>query len=187
MKKLALVISATVMMFYGNVVSAQVKAGDTILLYVPNRIMDFADMFSMTLGFGPAIGIEGQVTEHLALGGDVGPTAQMIKGINRQYGFAVQNGWNASFLMISAEDRDRTHSIGSVKDYNYYSTGVPSIDKMPYDIHKGAKDFWAVGGKLKALIDVQFYLHPIEIADFVLGWLFIDIKDDDQTPDDIKR
>ncbi|MBN1863834.1 MAG: hypothetical protein JW808_02920 [Victivallales bacterium] len=187
MKKLTLVISVVLMMSYANVASAQVRAGETILLYIPNRLMDFADMFSVTLGFGPAIGIEGQVTESLSLGGDVGPTAQMIKGINRQYGFAVQNGWNASFLMISAEERDRSQSIGSAKDYYYYSTGVPSMDKIPYDPHKGTKDFWAVGGKLKALIDAQFYLHPIEIADFVLGWLFIDIRDDDKTPDEIKR
>ena len=166
---------------------AKADAGDTLLLYVPNRILDFADMFSVTLGFGPAIGIEGQVTQHLALGGDAGPTAQMIKGINRQYGFAKQSGWDVSFLMIGAENRDRVDAVGSVKDYYYYSTGVPSMEKVPYDFHNGALDFWAVGGKLICLLELQLYLHPVEIIDFALGIFFIDIKGDDFTADDVKR
>lgn len=166
---------------------AKADAGDTILLYIPNRIVDFADMFSITLGFGPVIGAKAQVTEYLSVGGEVGPTAQMIKGINRQYGFAKDNGWDVGFLMISAENRDREGAIGSVKNYYYYSTGVPSMEKIPFDFHQGSKDFWAVGAKLAALFELQLYVHPVEIADFALGWVFIDIKGDDFTSDDIKQ
>ena len=181
-----MVLTVALIMASGSV--AKAEAGDVILLYIPNRIVDFMDMFSVTLGFGPAIGLEGQCTKWLALGGDVGPTAQMIKGINRQYGFAVQSGWDASFLMIGAENRDRQKATGSVKDYYFRGSGVPTpSDEIPYDFHKGSKDFWAVGGKLIALFDIQAYLHPVEIVDFILGWFFIDIKGDDFTADDIKR
>lgn len=180
-----MILTVAIIMASGSV--AKAEAGDTILLYIPNRIVDFMDMFSVTLGFGPAVGIEGQVTQYLALGGDVGPTAQMIKGINRQYGFAVQSGYDVSFLMIGAENRERQKSSGSVKDYYYYSTGVASMEKIPYDFHTGSKDFWAIGGKLIAIFEVQFYLNPVEIADFVLGWVFIDIKGDDFTADEIKE
>lgn len=185
MKKFALILTVAITMATGSV--AKAEAGDTLLLYIPNRIVDFADMFSITLGFGPAIGIEGQCTQYLAIGGDAGPTAQMIKGINRQYGFAKQSGWDVSFLMVGAENRERQGAIGSVKDYYYYSTGVPSMEKVPYDFHNGSLDFWAVGGKLICLFEVQAYLHPVEIADFLLGIVFIDIKDDDFTGDDIKQ
>ena len=183
MKKFAML--TVVLMIMGTSSVAKAGAGDTILLYIPNRIVDMMDVFSVTVGFGPAIGAELKATKYCSLGGEVGFTAQMVKGINRQYGFAVENGWNASFLMISAENRERDESIGSVKNYYYYSTGVPSIDPIPYDFHKGAKDFWGVGAKLAALIELQAEFHPVEIADFVLGWLFIDIKDDDFTADDL--
>lgn len=183
MKKFAML--AVIMMIMGTSSVAKAGAGDTILLYIPNRIVDMMDMFSMTVGFGPAIGLELQATKYCALGGEAGFTAQMIKGINRQYGFAVENGWDASFLMISAENRERDEAIGSVKNYYYYSTGVPSMEKNPYDFHNGAKDFWGVGGKIAALVEVKAELNPVEIADFVLGWLFIDIKDDDFTADDL--
>ena len=183
MKKIVCLI-AVGMMFVGSA-SVKAGAGDTLLLYVPNRLVDFADMFSLTLGFGPAIGVEGHCTRYLALGGEVGATAQMVKGYNRQYGFCRSNGWDASFLMIGAESREVDEPVGSVKKYFYMTTGVPSMDKVPYDFHNGAKDFWSIGGKLAAMVELNLEIHPVEIADFVLGLFFIDIKDDDFTPDDI--
>ena len=177
---------AVILMIMGTSSVAKAGAGDTILLYIPNRIVDMMDVFSMTVGFGPAIGAKVQCTKYIAVGGEVGFTAQMIKGINRQYGFGVENGWDASFLMISAENRERDEAIGTVKNYYYSSTGVPSMDKIPYDFHKGAQDFWAVGAKIAALIEIKAEINPVEIVDFVLGWLFIDIKDDDFTGDDLE-
>lgn len=185
MKKIAMFLAVAIILGSSSVVKA--GAGDTVLLYIPNRIVDLADMFSLTLGFGPAIGVKVQATEYCALGGQVGPTAQMIKGINRQYGFAIQNGYSVGFFMISAEQRDREQAVGSVKNYYYYSTGVPSMEKIPFDFHEGAKDFWAIGGSFAALLEVDVSVHPVEIADFILGLVFIDIKGDDFTGDDIKQ
>jgi len=184
MKKIATLV-ATVMILMGTASVAKADAGDKILLYIPNRILDMADMFSVTLGFGPAIGVKAHLTRYCALGGEVGFTSQIVKGINRQYGFARENGWDASFLMISAQNRERDESMGSVKDYYYYSTGIPEMDKVPYDFHNGAEDFWSIGAKLAALIELKAELHPVEIADFLLGLAFIDIKGDDITADDV--
>ncbi len=183
MKKIAMLAVITVIMATSSV--AKAGAGDTILLYIPNRIVDMMDMFSLTLGFGPAIGIQGQITKSCSLGGEIGFTAQMIKGINRQYGFALDSGWDFGFLMIAAEQRERQDAMGSVKNYFYNAKGVPSPEKIPYDFHKGTQDFWAIGGKIAALIEVKAEFNPIEIADFVLGWLFIDIKGDDFTADSL--
>jgi hypothetical protein len=185
MKKIAMFLTVAVVLVSGAMVKAD--AMDQVLLYVPNRLVDFTDIFSITLGAGPAIGIEAEVTKYCGIGGEVGPTVQMVKGINRQYGFARQSGWDVTFLMISAENRERIDSSGSVKNYYYYSTGVPSMDKIPYDLHSGAKDFWGIGCKLAALIQLQAYIHPVEVADFILGLVFIDIKGDDFTGDDIKE
>ncbi|NOY75726.1 MAG: hypothetical protein GXP32_08025 [Kiritimatiellaeota bacterium] len=185
MKKLVCLI-AVVMMFVGSA-SVKAGAGDTLLLYIPNRLVDMVDMFSLTLGFGPAIGVEGHCTKYLSIGGEIGATAQVVKGVNRQYGFCRSNGWDVSFLMIGAESREVDEPIGSVKKYFFRATGVPSMTKNPYDFHNGAKDFWSVGAKLAALIEMQFEIHPVEIADFILGWVFIDIKGDDFTPDDINE
>jgi hypothetical protein len=183
MKKLAVLVVFVMVSLTSSV--AKADAGDTILLYIPNRIVDFADMFSVTLGFGPVIGLKAHVTQYCAIGGEAGFTSQIVKGINRQYGFARDNGWDASFLMISAENREVDDAIGSVKNYYYYSTGVPVMTKVPYDFHNGAKDFWSIGGKLSALVQVRGEIHPVEVADFILGLFFIDIKGDDFTSDDI--
>jgi hypothetical protein len=183
MKKFVCLI-AVAMMFVGST-SVKADAGDTLLLYIPNRLVDMADMFSLTLGFGPAIGLKAHCTQYVAIGAEVGATAQMVKGINRQYGFCRSNGWDASFLMIGAESREVDEPVGSVKKYFFYTTGVPSMSKVPYDFHNGAKDFWSIGAKFAALVEFKFDIHPVEIADCVLGFFFIDIKGDDFTGDHI--
>ena len=182
MKKLIALMVVAMMVLSAPV--AKGGAGEIILLYIPNRIVDLVDMFSLTVGFGPAIGAQAQITEYCALGGEVGCTAQAIKGINRQYGFALDNGWDASFLMLSAETRERSDEMGTVKHFYFESRGVAIQRREPYDYHNGALDFWAVGAKAAALVEVRFALHPVEIADFVLGWFFIDLKDDDFGRDD---
>ena len=185
MKKIAMFMAVALIL--GSSSIAKADATDKILLYIPNRIVDFADTFSLTLGVGAVIGAKAQATQYLAIGGKVGPSVQIVKGINRQYGFAKNSGYDVSFLMISAEQVDRVESIGSVKDFYYYSTGVPVPEKVPYDFHIGSKDFWAIGGKIAALIEVEAYINPIEIADAILGLFFIDIKGDDFTADGIKE
>ncbi len=186
MKKLGAIIAAAFVMIAGTTTYAADSVFEGIVLYIPHRIVDAFDVFSMTVGFGPTARVKVYSTRYLAFGAGVGVEASAVKQINRQYGAGLESGWDASFAWLSAEHSQREDSIGSLKDYYYYETGIPSPSERIYDYFEGTRDFWSIGVDTGAgLVKFSFELHPVEIADFITGWLFIDLKDDDFGVEDI--
>jgi hypothetical protein len=127
------------------------------------------------------------ITRPIAFGGGVGATARVIKQINRQYGTALDSGWNAHFMVISAESYEIEECSRGVKKYYYYSTGVPLCSEKVYDIYTGERDYYSIGVDAAAMGAISFELHPIEMADFVTGLFFIDLKGDDIKGDDLRQ
>lgn len=165
------------------VTCAGVQAGvkDKLLLYIPNRIIDAADIFSLSLGFGPAAKLELRGTRAFAGGGGIGPVAAAIKDYNRQYGGGLENGWDWAFTCVGAEDMERTHTNRWVQEYWHTYSGMPSPSDNIYNFHEGARDYWEFGGEAALLIYGRVAIHPVEVADFITGFVFIDLKDDDLT------
>lgn len=185
MKKLGAIIAAAFILTAGTTSYAADSVYEGVVLYIPHRIVDAFDIFSMTLGFGPTARVKVHATRYLAFGAGVGVEASAVKQINRQYGLGLESGWDASFAWLSAEHSQRKDSLGSLKDYYYYATGIPSPNNDLYKFHNGTKDFWSLGVEAGvALVKFNFELHPTEIADFITGWFLVDLKDDDFSVED---
>ena len=159
---------------------------DKLILYIPNRLVDLADVLDVSVGFGPAVKAKVWVTRYMALGGGIGGTAKLIKGYNRQYGAGLQSGWNASFMMLSAEDTEMYDTTRGVQKYFLYHTGVPSIDDNVYNFWHGPRDIFSVGFEAAAFLELDAAIHPFEIVDFFAGLVFLDPKHDDFTMRDIE-
>ena len=160
---------------------------DKLLLYVPYRIVDTVDIVSISLGMGPTAKLEGRATRAFDLGAGVGPTIKVIKGYNRQYGLAKENGWNTAFTCISAEDYTRTGNIGYAQEFIYQETGMPLPSEKIYNVDKGARDYYGIGASAALLIAADVEVHPVDIADLVTGFFFYDLKGDDFTLEDAKK
>ena len=160
--------------------------GDKLILYFPNRVMDFLDIVDISLGFGPTVKANVWVTRYFAFGGGIGGSAKVIKGYNRQYGAGLQSGWNASFMMLTAENVEMTDTTRNVQRYFCCYQGVPSLNDSVYNFWTGPRDIFSIGaeGALFAELDVE--VHPFEIADFVAGIFFLDPKGDDMTMADFR-
>ena len=171
---------------FGGTFSNAADIADKILLYIPNRIIDAFDVFSLELGAGPSVGAQLQFTEAFQFGAGVGATARAVKDINRQYGGCLQNGWSAGFTCIKGENVNRTDTTRWVKPFWEDFSGFPEPSQEIYNFYDGAKDYWAIGGAGGLLIDAAVYLHPVEIADFITGFFFIDLKGDDITFEDFE-
>lgn len=159
---------------------------DKILLYIPNRIMDLLDIFSLNIGVGPVAEARLMATRYCDVGAGIGMTAKLYKDFNRQYGLGFEEGWYWSFIFVSEEQYALTDSLGLVKRYAENRTGVPMPDTRTYDFFTGPRDFWAFGGSLGLLVDANLYIHPTEWVDLGLGFLLIDYRNDDYILDDFR-
>jgi len=158
------------------------RANETVeklVLYVPNRVIDMFDLFSLNIGFGPAVQLELMATRFVSGGAGAGISAMLFKDCNRQYGYGMQNGWYWEVPGLLDEDTERVKTSRLVQSYWESYFGIPSPSQQIYAYPRGARDFWQIGGGGGLLVTADVYLNPIEWVDFGLGFLFIDIKDDD--------
>ena len=179
MKKIMFVVAVAAMMFAG--VSAQANTwGEKILLYIPNRIVDLTDLFSVGIGVGGTVRAELMATELVKVGGsyDFG-SFRAYKDWNRQYGFGMQKGWYWSLVSAGEENSHRYNTIGWVDEYYQGCAGIPLPDEPIYNYYDGKRDFWRIGGALGFLVEGEVYINPVEWADFLTGLVLIDLRQDD--------
>ena len=161
--------------------------GEKIALYLPNRILDALDMFTVTIGVGPVAEARLMGTRLVDVGAGYSMgTYKLYKDFNRQYGLGVEEGWYWSFIFVSEEQYTLTDSLGTVKRYSEDRTGIPKPDTRTYDFFTGQRDFWAIGGSLGLLVDGSVYIHPTEWVDLGLGFFLIDFRNDDYILDDFR-
>ena len=186
MKKFIALVAVVFTMTAGTIIQAQVL--DKIVLYIPNRIVDAMDMFSISLAFGPTARGEVWCTRPFAYGAGTGVLVKAAKAYNRQYGCGFESGWETNFMAVTAEGKELTNCVGSLKDYNNYYSGPPRTDQRIYNFYNGERDYWSTGmtGGL-AIVEVSGEFHPVEIFDFFAGFLFFDIKGDDYTFADLSN
>lgn len=191
MKKFLLVLSLAGCLFAAAPVQAagtgtDSEIADKLLLYIPNRLVDALDMFTVNLGIGPVIEAQLMATRAIWGGAGIGLSYKAYKAHNRQYGFGVEEGWYWSFIFVSDENYSVVDSTSLVKKYIENRSGFPTPDMRIYDFFEGKRDYWAIGGSLGCLVTGDLYIHPVEWVDFALGFFFIDIKGDDFTFDSFR-
>ncbi len=185
---------------FGLLFSAPLKAAESsaasefidtlpekLVFYIPNRLLDALDSFSVNLGAGLVAQARLMCTRAIDVGAGWGTTAKLYKSHNRQYGVGIEEMWYYSLISIGEEHYSMLNNSPWVDNYVEMRAGIPDPTVRAYDFFKGPRDYWAIGGSLGFLIDGDLYLHPVEIVDFVLGFLLIDIKQDDLTLDSFSR
>ncbi len=156
---------------------------EKIVFYIPNRILDALDMFTLNLGVGAVAEARLMFTRAVDVGAGWGTTAKLYKAHNRQYGCGIEEMWYYSLICIGEEHYSMISNSPWVDNYVEMRAGVPDPTVRTYDFFSGSRDYWAIGGSLGLLIDGDLYIHPMEWADFALGFFLIDIKQDDLTLD----
>ncbi|MDD5697177.1 MAG: hypothetical protein PHH77_01050 [Victivallaceae bacterium] len=166
----------------------RVEADDVwskIALYIPNRFMDALDIVTVSVGVGPVIRAEVHATRALAFGVGAGAEVMAVKGCNRQYGVCREAGYDLSFAMFNKVCLTRDGESRLVEPFVIDEDGFPLPGERLYEFYHGARDYWELGGSLALGIAGTLAIHPIEIADFITGIFFIDLKDDDITGEDL--
>ena len=159
---------------------------EKLALYIPNRILDALDSFTVHLGFGPVIQTRVMATRLCDVGLGFGVSCKAYKGYGRQYGFGIEEGWYWSFICVGQERYSMVDGTSLMHKYVEDRLGIPDFTTRTYDFVNGARDYWQFGGSLGLLLDGDLYVHPVEWFDLVLGCFLIDLRGDDLVFDDFR-
>jgi hypothetical protein len=149
----------------------------TVLMYIPNRLIDFTDIVSMELGFGPEASCELTATRYCQFGAAYGDRYFLEKGYNRQYGGGYYSGYNAAFVCWNDEIALNDYTFGTVEPYVIMGndSGVQCLSKKPYS--EGIRDFWKIGFHVGWIVDIGASIHPVAVANFFTGFFFVRLTD----------
>lgn len=155
------------------------KPGLWMAMYPVNRVLDVADIVSV--GAGPGLGLYGDVhaTRAFQVGGGGGIAILGGWWLPRELGVRTggMSGLYLGPLALANVNFARAGTLG-VEGVEYKLRGWNTPDNPVYT--EQGMDYWALGGKvvvgvLAASIDV----HPTEMADALLGFVFVDFMEDD--------
>ena len=154
---------------------------DKILMYIPNRVMDFLDIFSLKLGTGVTSTPQLRLTHAVGFGYGIGPTGSVEWSYGRRIGSSLDSGAEIFFLCDGYYNIQREFSTGTLADYWYQSSGM-QWPGDPVFARDRAYDYWALEVEVAAFADVKVAFHPVEFADFIAGIFFYDgLSEDDYT------
>ena len=149
---------------------------DAILWYIPNRLSDLMDIFTIELGAGE-IGLDLQLTRYLTFGAGIGQSYMLGWSINNQFGIYQQKGWYFDCFRYRASSIQREPVFG---DYSkIYTAGKSGLVDFSAMFDSNVEDPTALGVKVCCFLNLKFQIHPVELADFIGGLIFIDCPHDD--------
>ena len=152
----------------------------TVLLYVPNRLLDLLDIVTVDIGAGAVFGVEAKATHWMQFGGMYGDEYFLGKDYARQLGGGYASGWNYEFTCLTSERRYVDGTFGTTREFILKEKPLSlAMPKDDFTYTQDIRDFWEIGANAGWLVTVGVAIHPIEIADFLAGLVLIDLKGDD--------
>lgn len=152
--------------------------GEKILLYLPDRLLDLADVISLDVH----LGMLAHINFHLTRAFQVGAGARTVAGLgwhdHRSLGMAVQA--ETGVAVVGAGAQGYFGMLAGSSGLKTVSDGLAGLHNPSDRVYQEFRDYWGVGFEFTALIvGFEFELHPVDLADFMLGWFGVDILNDD--------
>ena len=149
-----------------------------VLLYLPDRILDLLDIVSLELHIGPGLYYNLHVTRAVQAGIGFHATGGFGWHDHRSFGVLGQAESGIVVLALGAQ----AYAGAMAGTSGVWSTvdTLAGLHQPSDRMYQELRDYWAIGQSYTLLIlGSEWDVHPIEIADFFLGWGGIDILNDD--------
>lgn len=181
------IAAALVMLFAGNDLCAQYTVehstgkiiADKILMYIPNRLMDLADIFSVDLEAGTTAKLGVRFTHAFGFGFGIGDSGKVAWNYNRKYGTSINTASQVWFIGASKGTLMQDCIYGNLDEYDYSFSGFRYF--WDPEFAKKYQDYWALEFSGVLLAGGRIAIHPVEIADFICGIFCFDLTKDDRT------
>lgn len=149
-----------------------------VLLYLPDRLLDLADVFSVDLHLG--FGLYANVHATRALQAGAGGRGVTGLGWHERRSLGIREQQESGFVLaaIGAETSSGTQS-GTSGIYSWSET-VAGLQQPTDPLYQELRDYWALGAALTVVfLGLDLDVHPLQAADFVAGLVTVDFLRDD--------
>ncbi len=148
------------------------------LLYLPDRMLDLLDVVSFDLHFGWGA----HANLHLTRALQAGAGMRTVSGIgwhdHRSLGAKLQGSSELTVLALGG--LAWSGELVGTSGVRATSDGIAGLHDPGDRLYQEMRDYYAVGLELTAaILGVEVDLHPVDLADFVVGWGGMDIQRDD--------
>lgn len=149
-----------------------------VLLWLPDRALDLMDVVTFELHTGVGIFADAHATRAVQLAAG----ARSIDGFglhdHRSLGMRSQGEVALAAGMAGAQ----SYASGIVGTSGVYGAadGFAGLHEPGDPLYQSFRDYWAIGASATVgMFGAEFDFHPVQLADFVAGWLGIDFLRDD--------
>lgn len=147
--------------------------------YIPDRILDLLDIFSLNIMIGPQIGVSAWTTRASQTTLYAGRTVSFGWSQKRNLGISEES---SAEYTIAGFGGAAIHGrrIGTGRRA-YAGTWNGFFIHMPNNpLYVNYRDYWSLGAKAGvALAGAEVEFHYAEFADFIAGFFFVDFMGDD--------
>jgi hypothetical protein len=149
-----------------------------IALYLPDRVLDFLDLASFDVHLGPGVYLDAHVTRGIQLAAGTRAVGGFGWHEHRSLGGKAQA--EAGINVLAAGAHAFAGSTAGTSGIHGGSQGIAGIHSPGLRLYQDYRDFWAIGVSATAvLLGVEADIHPVQIVDFVAGFVGADICRDD--------
>jgi hypothetical protein len=148
------------------------------LLYLPDRLLDLADVASLDLHLGFGLYANLHATRALQAGLGVRGVTGVGWHERRSLGLRSQEDSGVVLVALGAETTSGTLS-GTSGIFSWAET-LAGLQEPADVLYQEVRDYWGLGAAVTVLLlGLDLELHPLQLADFAAGWLTVDFLRDD--------
>ncbi len=149
-----------------------------VLLYLPDRILDLLDIVSFDAHLGPGAYLNYHVTRAVQAGIGFRGTGGLGWHDHRSLGGLGQA--ESGIVVVALGAQAYAGSLAGTSGVRATADSMAGLHQPSDRIYQELRDYWAIGESFTFIfLGFEWDLHPVEFADFFLGWAGIDILNDD--------
>ena len=148
------------------------------LLWLPDRLLDLLDIVTFGVHFGVGGFADGHVTRGFQWGGGFRSTGGLGLHDHRSLGLKAQT--EAGLTLFIAGTHTYAGSLAGTSGTRSATDNSLGLHKPMAPLYQNLRDYWAIGASGTAgIFGAEVDFHPIQLADFLLGFVAIDFLSDD--------
>lgn len=149
-----------------------------VMLWLPDRILDLLDVASFGVHFGIGAFADGHVTRALQIGGGVRTTGGV--GLYGQRSLGLKSQSEAGLTLIAAGTHTYAGSLVGTGGTRSATDSWTGAHRPMSPLYQELRDYWALGASGTAgIVGFDVELHPLQLADFLAGFVGVDFLNDD--------